>query len=210
MLARAGLPATLAVNFLIVTGFAMVAHSFPVPAPRHQSYQVTLPFIVIAAASFSLLQLVAFTVLIHAAEQLRARRRWYIQCFNVCNYFLSAAAAGVAYRQAVHVLPGSLVAEAEAALAAGCVFVLANRFLLAGALWLARGLSPARSSLFEPELLATDLIITWIAAPMLLLAVILGMWTVLISSGPLFLARPALVHLLEGPAKASQAETRAA
>src|SRR5207302_10842163 len=64
------------------------------------------------------------------------------------------------------------------------------------ALWFARGLSPRASGLFQSELLAADLIITWIAGPMLLLTLQTGPWTVLVSAGPLFLARPALSTLL--------------
>ncbi len=74
-----------------------------------------------------------------------------------------------------------------------------NRLLVAGVLWLARGLSPARSGLFRPELLATDLIIIWVAAPMLMLALLTGFWTLALTAGPLFLARPALSYLLSGP-----------
>jgi len=83
-----------------------------------------------------------------------------------------------------------------AALAAACSFILLNRLLLAIALWLARGLSPVASGLFQPELFAADLVIAWIAGPMLVLALLAGTWTALLTAGPLLLARPALSALL--------------
>ena len=63
-------------------------------------------------------------------------------------------------------------------------------------LWLARGLSPAASGLFQPELLAADLIIGWIASPMLVLTLAGGPWMILVTAAPLLLARPALSALL--------------
>src|SRR5919108_3750845 len=68
---------------LFVIGLGMLAHAFPVQAARHQAYQATLPFIVLAAALFSTPQLLGFILLIHLAEQLRTRRPWHIQFFNV-------------------------------------------------------------------------------------------------------------------------------
>src|SRR5919201_1846902 len=68
--AGAGLPA-----FLIVTALGALAHAYPIQGFRHQAYQVTLPFIILAAAMFSALELIAFIVIIHIAEQLRVRRR---------------------------------------------------------------------------------------------------------------------------------------
>ncbi len=189
-------PAASAAEFVLITLLGMVAHSFPVQASRHQAYQATLPFIVVAAASFNALQLLAFILLIHAAEQIRVRRLWYIQLFNVGDYFLAATATAAIYHQALRLLTPGLLADTEAALAAGCTFVLLNRALLAGILWLARNLPPSRSGLFRPELLAVDLIITWISAPMLVLTLVAGPWMTLVAAGPLFLARPALAYLL--------------
>ena len=184
------------VLFGVIAGLGMLAHAYPVQGFRHQAYQVTLPFIVIAAATFSTPELVAFIVLIHLAEQVRLRRRLYIQWFNVCDYYLSAAAAAAVYQRAAQLLPDDAFGYLAAALSAGCAFVLLNRVLLAGALWFARGLSPRASGLFQSELLAADLIITWIAGPMLLLTLQDGPWTVLVTAGPLLLARPALSALL--------------
>ncbi|HVS07090.1 MAG TPA: hypothetical protein VHK65_13140 [Candidatus Dormibacteraeota bacterium] len=185
------------VVFAVVTGLGMLAHAYPIQGFRHQAYQVTLPFIIIAAATLSAPQLVAFIVLIHLAEQARLRRRLSIQWFNVCDYYLSAAAAAAAYQKAAQLLPDDAFGHVTAAISAGCAFVLLNRVLLAGVLWLARGLSPLASGLFQSELLAADLIITWIAGPMLLLTLQSGPWTVLVTAGPLLLARPALSALLE-------------
>ena len=182
--------------FIVVTGLGMLAHAYPLQGFRHQAYQVTLPFIIIAAATLNAPQLVAFILLIHVAEQVRLRRRLSIQWFNVCDYYLSAAAAAAAYHKAAQLLPADAFGHLAAALSAGCAFVLLNRVLLAGVLWFARGLSPLASGLFESELLAADLIITWIAGPMLLLTLDAGAWTLLVTAGPLLLARPALSALL--------------
>ena len=180
-------PGTLVGSFVILTGLGMLAHAFPIQGFRHQAYQVTLPFIVTAAALFSATQLIAFVVLIHLAEQVRTRRRLYIQWFNLSNYFLSAA------------------------MAAGCTLIAVNRILLAGALWLARGLSPAASGLWLPQLLAADLIMAWMAGPMLVLTLEAGPWMVLVTAGPLLLARTALSVLVPRRQQRSrQARARAA
>lgn len=196
LLWSAASPAASAALFVLITLLGMIAHSFPVRASRHQAYQATLPFIVVAAASFNSLQLMVFILLIHAAEQARVHRAWYIQLFNVGDYFVAAAISGLVFHEAVRLLTPGLLSSTEAALAAGCTFVLLNRILLAGILWLARSLPPSRSGLFRSELLAVDLIITWISAPMLVLTLVAGPWMTLITAGPLFLARPALAYLL--------------
>lgn len=181
---------------VVVTALAAVAHAFPIQGFRHQAYQVTLPFIVIGAAVFSAPQLVAFIILIHVAEQVRLRRRLYIQWFNACDYLMSAAIAAVLYHRSVVLLPEGALGQLIGAVAAACSFVLVNRLLLAGVLWIARGLSPVASGLFQPELLAADLVIAWIAGPMLVVALEAGPWTVLFTAGPLLLARPALSSLI--------------
>ena len=199
------------VVFVVIAGLGMLAHSYPVRRFPHQAYQVTLPFIVIAAAIFDAPQLVAFIVLIHLAEQVRLRRRLYIQWFNVSNYFLSAALAAAFYHRATLLLPDDAMGQVAGVLAAACTFVMLNRILLAGALWLARGLSPLASGLFEPELLAVDLIIAWVAGPMLVLMLQAGPWMVLVTGSPLLLARPALSGLLaRREAGVRPAEARAA
>ena len=182
--------------FLVVCGLGALAHAFPIQGFRHQAYQVTLPFIVIAAATFSAPQLVAFILLIHIAEQARLRRRLYIQWFNACDYFISAAIAAVLYHRAAVLLPDGALGQLIGASAAACTFILVNRLLLAGVLWLARGLSPLASGLFQPELLAADLVIAWMAGPMLVVALYAGPWTALLTAGPLLLARPALSSVI--------------
>jgi hypothetical protein len=184
------------VSFLLITGLGMLAHAYPIQGFRHQAYQVTLPLIVLAAALFSTPQVVAFIVLIHLAEQARLRRRLHIQWFNACGYLLSALIAAASYHSAGALLTNGPLGQVAAALAAGCAFIMLNRLLLAGVLWLARGLSPAASGLLQPELLATDLVIAWIAGPMLVLTLEGGPWMILVTAGPLLLARPALTLLL--------------
>ena len=193
---RASRPGALVGLFVILTGLGMLAHAFPIQGFRHQAYQVTLPFIVTAAALFSATQLIAFIVLIHLAEQARTRRRLDIQWFNLCNYFLSAALAAIFYQRAVALLPEGAIGQVAAAMAAGCILITVNRIFLAGALWLARGLSPAASGLLLPQLLAADLIIAWMAGPMLVLTLEAGLWMVLVTAGPLLLARTALTVLV--------------
>src|SRR5438270_4788550 len=56
--------------FVVVAAVGAIAHAYPIQGFRHQAYQVTLPFIVIAAAVFSAPQLVAFILLIHVAAVL--------------------------------------------------------------------------------------------------------------------------------------------
>lgn len=182
--------------FVVITGLGMAAHAFPVQGFRHQAYQVTLPLIITAAAMFSGPQLVAFIVLIHLAEQARLRRRLYIQWFNTCDYLLSAGLAAVFYHRAIAILPDDAFGQIVAAMAAAVAFVLLNRLLLAGVLWLARRLSPIASGLFKPQLLAADLVIAWVAGPMLALTLQAGPWMTLVTAGPLLLARPGLSAVL--------------
>ena len=184
-------------SFLIICAFGALAHANPVRGFRHQAYQVTLPFIVLAAAMFSAAQLVAFILLIHVAEQVRLRRPIYIQWFNACNYFVSAALAAAFYHRATSLLADGALSQLVSALAAACAFIFLNRVLLAGVLWLARQLSPVASGLFQPELLGADLIIAWISGPMLVVALDAGPWTILVTAGPLLLARPAISALLQ-------------
>jgi hypothetical protein len=190
-----------------------LAHAYPIQGFRHQAYQVTLPFIVLAAALFDGVELLAFIALIHVAEQIRLRRPWHIQWFNFCNYFVSAALASAIYHRAVALVADGALGYLVAALATACSFILFNRLLLSGILWLARGLSPFESGLFLPELLAADLVIAWVAGPMLVVAIEAGPWTVLVTAGPLLLARPALNALLsrnDRPRPASRVEMPAA
>lgn len=206
---RAARPAD-ALTLLVVIGLGMLTHAFPVRSFRHQAYQATLPMIVVAAVTFNTPQLCGFIVLIHIAEQLRARRRWYIQLFNVADYVVGALVAGVVYRAGTGLVgpQGHLVAQVEAALAAGVAFLVMNRVLLAGILWLARGLSLAQSGLFNAELLAADLCITWVCVPMLVLAALAGPVMVLAGAAPLYLARPALSYLLVEAAPRPRMEQR--
>ena len=197
LLWRNGAPAAGVTAFLLVAGLGALAHAYPIQGFRHQAYQVTLPFIVIAAAMFSAAQLVAFIILIHLAEQARVRRRPSIQWFNVCNYLISAAIAALLFHRAAQLLlPDGALGQLIDATAAASVFILVNRVLLTGVLWLARGLSPLASWLFQPEMLAADLVIAWIAGPMLVVAVAAGTWTVLFTAGPLLFARTALTSLI--------------
>lgn len=185
------------VAVLLIAGLGVLAHAYPIQGFRHQAYQMTLPFIVLAAALFSTAELVAFIVLIHLAEQARLRRRLPIQWFNACDYLLSAVIAAALYHRAGALLTDGALGQVAAALAAACVFILLNRVLLAGVLWLARRLSPVASGLFQPELLAADVVIAWMAGPMLVLTLVTGPWMILVTAAPLVLARPALAGLLE-------------
>src|SRR5260370_15559935 len=123
----------------------MVAHHYPVQGFRRQAYQVTLPFIVVAAAMLNASQLATFIVLIHLAEQIRLRRRLDIQWFNLCNYFLSAAMAAAFYHRATALLPVGALGQVAAALSAGCAFLLLNRIQPARVLWLVPRLTPPAS-----------------------------------------------------------------
>jgi hypothetical protein len=183
-------------SFFLIFSLGILAHAYPIQGFRHQAYQVTLPLIVLAAVLFSTAELVVFIVLIHVAEQARLRRRLPIQWFNICNYLFSAVIAGATYHRVALLLPEGAIGQVAAVLAAGCTFILLNRVLLAGVLWLSRGLSPLASGLFEQELLAADLVIAWMAGPMLVLTLVAGTWMILVTAGPLVLARPALAALL--------------
>jgi hypothetical protein len=205
-----GSAASLAV-FLSITLLGMLAHAFPIRAPRNQAYQVSLPFIIVASALFSTPQLVLFVALIHLAEYAHIRRPAYIQLFNFGDYLLSALLAALFYQRASAMMPSQTLSSIEAAMAAGCAFIVLNRMLLAGALWVARSISPARAGLLRADLLAADLIIIWIAGPMLVLTSQAGALMLLVTAGPLCLARIALAWLLarsdpsinEVPAKAA-------
>lgn len=193
---RAGHQSGSPIGLLLVAAAGTLSHLFPLEGRNHEAYHATLPFVIVAAALYTTPELAAFILIIHLAEQFRTRRRWYIQTFNASGYFLAASLAGVMYRLAWHQLGTPAIGQLEAALTAGCTFVVVNRVLVAVVLWLARGLPPARSGLFRPELLAVDLIIIWVSGPMLALIAMAGPAAVLVTAGPLFLARPALSYLL--------------
>jgi len=193
---RSGQQSGSPIALLLIVAAGALFHVFPVEGRNHEAYHATLPFVIVAAALFTTPALAMFIVLIHLAEELRTRRRWYIQTFNASGYFVAAVLAGVMYRVAWHQLGTPVLGQLEAALTAGCTFVIINRVLVATVLWLARGLSPARSGLFRPEMLAVDLIIIWVSGPMLVLIAMAGPIGVLATAGPLFLARPALSYLL--------------
>src|SRR5438270_3157619 len=89
---------------VVVMALGALAHAYPVRGFRHQAYQVTLPFIILAAAMFSAVELIAFIAVIHIAEQVRVRRRLYIQWFNASDYLASAAVAGIIYHRAALLL----------------------------------------------------------------------------------------------------------
>src|SRR5438874_12462811 len=89
---RSETPGNLAL-FVVITGLGMLAHAHPVLRFRHQAYQVTLPFIVIAAATFSTPQVVVFIILLYLSEQFLLLRRLYIPSFNVCVDYVSAASS---------------------------------------------------------------------------------------------------------------------
>src|SRR5260370_2919635 len=129
----------------------MVAHHYPVQGFRRQAYQVTMSFIVVAAAMLNASQLATFIVLIHLAEQGRLRRRLDIQWFNLCNYFLSAAMAAAFYHRATALLPNGALGQVAAALSAGCTFVLLNPIQLPRVLSLSRALPPPPPPPFHPE-----------------------------------------------------------
>src|SRR5207245_9390422 len=120
---------------------------FRMSARRARAEHWTVAFLRGAAALCSDTRLVGFMLLIHLAEQARTRRRLYIQWFNLCNYFLSAVLAAICYQRALALLPEGAIGQVAAAMAAGCILITVNRIFLAGALWLARGLSPAASGL---------------------------------------------------------------
>src|SRR5207237_6707875 len=127
---RASLPAAAPISFLVVAGLAALAHAYPIQGFRHQAYQVTLPFIVLASASFNGLELAGFIVLIHLTEQLRVRRPLYIQWFNACDYFLSAVLALTLYYRAVTLLLAGALGELTAALVAFIILIILNGFIL--------------------------------------------------------------------------------
>src|SRR5260370_8307926 len=57
-------PAGSVVLFSVITSLGILAHAYPVQGFRHQAYQVTLPFTVIAAAPFPTPRFVAFLLLL--------------------------------------------------------------------------------------------------------------------------------------------------
>ena len=85
LVTRWSLPSAGLLSLLVVSALGALAHAYPIQGFRHQAYQVTLPFIVLAAATFNGLELAAFIVAIHVVEQVRLRRPLYIQWFNTCD-----------------------------------------------------------------------------------------------------------------------------
>jgi diguanylate cyclase (GGDEF)-like protein len=176
---------------VLLAGAAAVAQLFNVVTTRNTSYHAT-PVVVVAAALLlppPLLALVA--VVQHIPEWLKVRYPWYIQCFNIANYGLSALAARRAFdlvSSGDAVIPNADLRFIVAGLAAAGVFMFVQHLVLALVLRLGRGHSIRDSGLFSVQSLSTDLVLS------LLGVVIVALWPVNPWAAVFVLAPLVLIH----------------
>ena len=148
--------------FLILASAAATARLFVVRTPADQAYHTDIVFLIPAALILPPELLVLVAVVQMVPEWLKMRYRWYLQTFNILDYSLSAMAAWFVGR--VLILEHSGIGNdalrlSLAGLAACVVFVAVNHILLAVMLRLARGFTFRDTGLFDPEYLATDLVL---------------------------------------------------
>src|SRR4051812_29182109 len=148
--------------FLILASAAATARLFVVRTPADQAYHTDIVFLIPAALILPPELLVLVAVVQMVPEWLKMRYRWYLQTFNILDYSLSAMAAWFVGRVLIleHAGIGNDALRLSlAGLAACVVFVAVNHVLLAVMLRLARGFTFRDTGLFDPEYLATDLVL---------------------------------------------------
>src|SRR4051794_7829437 len=149
------------VAFFILGSAAATAQLFRVQTPRDQAYHTAIVFL-IAAAFVLPPELVALMGIVqHIPEWLKIRYRWYLQTFNICNYVLGSMAV---WFLAHHIMNWNAICDrtlrvAIAGLVCCVVFVAINPTVVALMLHFARGHTLRATGLFEPEHLATDLVL---------------------------------------------------
>jgi diguanylate cyclase (GGDEF)-like protein len=144
-------------EFVLLVVLAAAVQSFAAHIGGHQMFHTALAFTVAAALLLPPQLVVLLCVLQHVPDWARHRYPWYIQCFNIVNYVLSALVAWTLW----HALRGNLgpgwgAREIAATLVPALAFVLVNHALLACMLSLARGKSVAESGLFGADSLFMD------------------------------------------------------
>jgi putative nucleotidyltransferase with HDIG domain len=142
--------------FALLTLCAAATQLFAIHKPGNRVFHAALLFVVAATVLLPPVLIAAMCLLQHIPDWMRRRYRWYIQTFNICNYVVCAVTAASAVTATQSVLPRGEVTTAISGLAGAFVFLLANRFLLALMLELARDVTLKGSGLFGFEDLAVE------------------------------------------------------
>jgi diguanylate cyclase (GGDEF)-like protein/putative nucleotidyltransferase with HDIG domain len=165
--------------FGVLVSAASLAQLFPARTPRDQTYATAVIFLAAGAVLLPPELIPLMAVVPHVPEWLKARYRWYLQTFNICNWTL-ALLAGYGVAHAIREASPFSAPEPTAALAglaAISVIVAVNHAILAVMLRLGRGHSLRQTGLFSPENLSTEVSLAalgiaiatlWVANPWLI------------------------------------------
>lgn len=183
---------------VLLLACATIAQQFKVKSPKHQSYYTTTIFFFAAALLLRPAYVVGIVLIVHAAELVRVRYRWYIPAFNIANFVLSAMAAGAIFGFGQG---GGAGRNVLFTVVAGVVFVGLNHLLTALVITWARGVPLARAGTLDWDNIGTDLALMSVGALGALLW-LTDPWLVPLTLGPLFLIyRSLLVPTLKEEAR---------
>jgi PAS domain S-box-containing protein len=147
-------------TFLLLASSAAVAQVFIVRTGRSHGFHTAIVFVVAGALLLPPELVLLMAVVQHLPEWIKERYPAYIQTFNIANFALGSLAAWtVANEVAPAHFHGNDGRSALAGIAAGVVLVAINHTLLATMLRLARGVSFAKSGLFNLESVASDIVL---------------------------------------------------
>ena len=145
--------------FLLLLPLTAAAPFFRVAVGRNYSLHTGPAFIVAGVLVLQPLMVLGLVAALHISQFLHQRYPWYIHCFNVANYTISAFVAWFAVEAVEQVGNDGDLTFALAGLAAAVSFVLVNHALLAVMLRLGRGHRIRESGLFSPSGLAIELVL---------------------------------------------------
>jgi putative nucleotidyltransferase with HDIG domain len=149
-------------TFAALTGAASLAQLSAARLNRGRAFHPALIFVIAGVLLLPPEQIPLLYIASHIADWLKLRYAWYIQPFNIANYIVAGSSAWYA-TAALGGFDGDAERMAAVGIAAVAVFMLVNRTLLAGMLWLARRLTPRESRLFAPEDVGLELVFALIA-----------------------------------------------
>jgi hypothetical protein len=153
-------------TFLFLGAAAAIAQLFSTRTPRDQSYHSATLFLIVGILLLPPELVMLLPVVQHIPEWLKARYRWYIQTFNICNYTLGVLAAWGATQLVAQTHDYTKLRIAIAGTLACIVVVALNHILLALMLKLARGHTLRETGLFDVENLTTELVVAALGVAM--------------------------------------------
>ena len=173
-------------TWIIFTGLAAFSQLFKVTTPKHQNYVISSAFAFAAILLLPPGQVALLVVLAHLPEWIRYRYPWYIQSFNIAADILTALLAKSIYLLSIGGAALLSTKGVASAVAAAAIFTLVNHILVAGVLYLARGISLRESGTLEVDNLLTDFVLVCLGGSVAILWN-LNPWLIILGSSPLLL-----------------------